>query len=97
VQVSFRSRRLERCYVDSARAVREWGPQVGARYIQRIDTLLEAQERSDVQQVRAYDLHPLRGERRGQHALRLTGQVRLILTFDTESHVTVEEVIDYHG
>lgn len=96
MQVSFRTRRLERCYRDSSRAIREWGPQVGRRFVQRIDALLESGQRSDIQEVRAYDLHPLAGDRRGQHALRLTGQVRLIVSFDSETSVTIEEVVDYH-
>ena len=96
MQVAFRSRRLERCYRESSRAIREWGPQVGRRYVQRIDALLEAGQRSHVQSVRAYDLHPLTGDRRGQHAIRLTGQVRLIVSFDSEDRVTIEEVVDYH-
>lgn len=96
MEVSFRTRRLERCYRDSNRAIRQWGPQVGRRFVQRIDALLESRGRSDIQAVRAYDLHPLAGSRSGQHALRLTGQVRLIVSFESETSVTVEEVVDYH-
>ena len=44
----------------------------------------------------AVDLHPLTGDRDGQYAMRLTGQMRLILTIDGDRHVTVEEVVDYH-
>ena len=69
---------------------------MGRRYVQRIDALLEASQRSDVQRVRAYDLHPLTGDRRGQHAIRLTGQVRLIVSFESEDRVTIKEVVDYH-
>ena len=45
----------------------------------------------------ALDFHPLRGDRRGQHALRLTGQMRLIVTVVDERTVRVEKVTDYHG
>ena len=48
--------------------------------------------------IRALDLHPLRGGRRGQYAMRLTGAVRLVITRDAAGpSVTVEEVTDYHG
>ena len=70
---------------------------MGRRYVQRVDVLLEAESRADIQVVRAYDLHPLTGDRRGQHAIRLSGQMRLILTFENERSVIVEEVVDYHG
>ena len=43
------------------------------------------------------DFHPLTGGRRGQYALRLTGQVRMIVTIEDGRTVIVEEVVDYHG
>ena len=51
----------------------------------------------DLYALRWLDFHPLRGDRAGHHALRLTGQVRLIVTVHDGRTVTVEEVVDYHG
>ena len=61
--------------------------------------MLKAAERFDeLFDVRSLNLHPLRGDRRAQYAIRLTGVVRLILTRDASRNgVTVEEVTDYHG
>lgn len=50
----------------------------------------------DLRANRALDVHALRGNRAGQHALRLTGRMRLIVTF-TETGAEIEEVVDYHG
>ena len=76
--------------------MRQWGPVVGSRYIDRVQ-LLEAAERIEhLYDIRALDFHPLTGDRRGQHALRLTGQMRLILTIVDDRTVIVEEVRDYH-
>lgn len=50
----------------------------------------------DLQLQRALDLHPLRGNRAGQHALRLTGRMRLIVTF-SDRGARIEEVADYHA
>lgn len=97
MEVSFRSRRLEQRYERGAEAIRAWGPVVGKRYVQRVGALYAANRPQDLFAVRAFDLHPLTGERAGQHAMRLTGQVRLILTFSDDRAVTVEEVVDYHG
>ena len=47
--------------------------------------------------TRFLDFHPLTGNRSGQHALRLTGQVRLIVTVEDQRTIWVEEVIDYHA
>ena len=96
MNVSFRNRKLARCYADVSLAVREWGPDVGRRYVRRIDLLRAARSLDDLHANRALDVHPLRGDRAGQHALRLTGRVRLIVTF-TVSRAEIEEVVDYHG
>lgn len=97
MDVVFRSRRLAQRYERNADAVRAWGADVGRRYVQRVAALYAAERREDLFSVRAFDLHPLTGDRVGQYAMRLTGRVRLILTFEDDRHVTVEEVVDYHG
>lgn len=55
----------------------------------------------DIQSVRAYGglhLHALSGNRLGTHAIRLTGNLRLIVEIQTDSNtVIVKEVTDYHG
>ena len=98
MEVRFRTNRLRRCFEDESRATREWGTEVGARYVRRLLVLQAADRLSDVYANRAFDLHPLRGSRRGQYAIRLTGAVRLIVTADADHRgVTVEEVTNYHG
>ncbi len=96
MEVRFRTRQLQRRYEQSAEAIRRWGPEVGRRYVHRINNLIDAATIRDVYTMRQLDLHPLTGDRRGQIAIRLTGQMRLVLTLDDESSVTVEEVVDYH-
>ena len=96
MNVSFRSRKLARCYADINLAIREWGPDVGRRYVRRVDLLRAARSIEDLWPQRALDLHPLRGDRAGQHALRITGRMRLIVTF-SDTGARIEEVVDYHG
>ncbi len=96
MRISFRSRRLERRYHRHDEAVRAWGEDVGRRYIQRIDLLQEAVTVADLYAIRSLDFHPLRGDRSGQYALRITGQVRLVVTLDDDG-VLIEEVVDYRG
>ena len=98
MEVRFRTRRLERCASHITPAIREWGNEVGRRYIDRVQLLQEVQALEDLYAFRATGLHPLRGDRRGQFALRLTGQMRLIVERGTDpGTVTVVEVVDYHG
>ena len=98
VVLHFATNELRRCYEESERAIRHWGPQVGRRYIQRIEILHAIKEFSEIFQFRSLHAHPLRGSRRGQYAITLTGQWRLIVTKgDTESDVSVQEVSRHYG
>ena len=96
MEIRFRNRRLQRAFEQSNRAVREWGPLVGERYVNRVRTLRRTQRVEYLYKIRSLHLHPLTGNRRGQHALRLTGQVRMIVTIDDEQAIIIEEVVDYH-
>ena len=98
MEVQFRTRRLERCAQHVGPAVREWGPEVGPRYIERVQLLQEIPSVESLFSVRALGFHPLRGDRSGQFAVRLTGRMRLIIEQGPgEGSVTVVEVVDYHG
>ncbi len=98
MQVRFRTRRLERRFNNSRQAVRELGPVVGERYVERVEMLKAVERFEHLYDIRMLDLHPLRGDRRSQYAIRLTGAVRLIISRDpVRAGVIVEEVTDYHG
>lgn len=96
MDVEFGNRRLQQRYERGADAIRAWGPDVGRRYVERVTALLQAESIQDLYRIRSFDLHPLTGDRLGQHAMRLTGQMRLIIRVQDDRHVTVEEVVDYH-
>ncbi len=98
MEVDFRTRRLERCFERLDLAIREWGPEVGDRYVERVRAIQRARGFEYLYGFRALGLHPLRGDRRGQYALRLTGRMRLIIERgDDPDTVIVVEVVDYHG
>jgi toxin HigB-1 len=96
VELRFRSHRLQRCAERNAEAVREWGTVVGQRYMLRIRQLSAAPDVETLYRIRALDFHPLTGGRASQHALRLTGRMRLIVTVEGERTIRIEEVVDYH-
>ena len=97
MEVRFRTRRLERCFERIGLAVREWGPDAGARYVERVRIIRRARSFDDLYGFRALALHPLHGDRHGQFALRLTGRMRLIVERgDDRGTVIVAEVVDYH-
>ena len=79
LDITFGSRELERCFVDSRRAFRSWGPDVARKYLARINQLYEAPTLQDVRMIRPLRLHALKGSREGQLAIMLTAQWRLIV------------------
>jgi plasmid maintenance system killer protein len=65
--------------------------------VARIRTLRGAPSVASLYQIRSFDFHPLTGDRAEQYAIRLTGQMRLVVTFDGNGRAMIEEVVDYHG
>ncbi len=96
MELRFRTRRLQRALEQRNRAVREWGPVTGQRYVDLVRALRRTERVEHLYDIRPLDFHPLTGDRRGQHSLRLTGRMRMIVTVEDERTVTVEEVVDYH-
>ena len=97
--VLFATSRLERCYRSASMAQREWGPTVGRKYIQRVNTLWAAKDGRDLFALRSLDLHPLKGERKGQFSIHLGERERLIVAFEDDAWtiVRVEEVSKHYG
>lgn len=53
----------------------------------------------DVRALRQFDVHPLKGTRRGQWALALSGNYRAVIELredDEGPYVQINEVVDYH-
>ena len=97
MDVGFRTNQLARCYEESERAIQEWGPVVGRRYIDRINQLYQIQDFREAYNIASLRLHNLRGTRTGQLSIYLTGRWRLIVTRgDTERSVIIEEVSNHY-
>lgn len=99
MKVSFRTGKLKRAYEESARAIRHFGPEVGRRYVQRIDIIKASRHLEDLKAQRTLRCHELQGKRAGQWAINLTDRFRLIFTvsgfeFDV---VRIEEVTNHYG
>lgn len=96
MKVAFRTRELERAYLEEREATRLWGPVAGRRYRQVVSAILRVGTRSDLFALRRLRLHPLTGERGGHYAMVITGRWRLHLAF-VEEGVLVEEVSRHYG
>ena len=98
MEVIFRTKQLQRSYEESSRAARQWGEAVGRKYITRIGELYAARNLQQVYGIRSMRLHPLKGSKRGELSIYLTGQWRLIVEKgDTEEQVVVKEVSNHYG
>ncbi len=96
MEISFRTRRLERCFDDGSEATQAWGPLVGRAYVKTVVRLEDAATWQDARAFRGWKLHALRGEYRGLWSATLHGRWRLILSHDGDA-VRIEEVSQHYG
>jgi proteic killer suppression protein len=99
LEIKFRTRKLEREYRESARAVKAYGEQVARRYIERINIIKYARDVDELMGLPGLGCHALKGDRRGQYAVKLTVRYRLIFTLqgDALEVVQIEEVSKHYG
>ena len=96
--VEFKTRKLEKCYAKHKQAVKEFGDQIGRRYIQRINTIKATVDINELMELPTLHCHPLTGDRKGQYAMNLNGFNRLIFTLEENSLtvVRIEEVSKHY-
>lgn len=82
MDVEFKTSKLKKCYESLKKAVQEWGKEVGTRYIERVNLLKAIERLDDLQSFPHLRYHSLKGDREGQHAVRLTGFMRLLFTVE---------------
>lgn len=99
MQVNFRTRKLCKQYESGKEAVKAYGPEVGRKYVQRINIIRQTRTLAELQALPGLRCHPLKGDRQGQWAVNLTGFVRLIFTFEDDelTVVCIEEVSKHYG
>ncbi len=97
MEVVFRTRRLQRNFQESVGAVRQWGPDVGRKYINRIEQIYAASNFEALYRIRSLRLHPLKGAMKGRFSIYLTGKWRLLITKeDTGETVIIEDVSNHY-
>jgi proteic killer suppression protein len=66
-----------------------------AEWLRILLTSLDAAQSPADMQLPGYRLHPLKGERKGQWAVSVSGNWRLVFRFE-HGHATAVDLIDYH-
>lgn len=100
MEIKFRTRKLEKQFIQHKEAVKAYNAQVAKKYIMRINTLKSAKSFEELYKIPSLKFHPLTGNRKGEFALSLTGYWRLIITNDGNDVfdiVKIEEVSDHYG
>ena len=89
---SFRDRRAERLF-DNER-VREYDS-FATPAVRRLNMLDRAKTLSDLTEFPGNRLEPLRGDRRGQHSIRINRQWRICFRWE-DGYAHDVEIVDYH-
>lgn len=80
MKISFKTNRLQKEYENQRNAVKSYGEQIARKYIQRVNLLKRAANLNEVKALPGLYCHPLKGDRKGQWTVKLSGFYRLIFT-----------------
>ena len=97
MMVTFANAELQHCYQDMDAATREWGKNIGRRYIRTIQYMRSAPSIQDLYAYPSLRLHKLIGRRAGQFAVWLNVRWRLIFTYNEyEEIIRILEVSKHY-
>jgi proteic killer suppression protein len=99
LEVRFRTKKLEKQYLNAKEAEKAYGKQVARKYIQRVTILKKSRSFDELFAISVLKFHPLKGDRDGEYAIALTGFHRLIIRNIVEVYdiVRIEEVSKHYG
>jgi toxin HigB-1 len=97
MEVQFRTRKLQRHYEDYKEAEKAYGLAVARRYIGRINIIKQSRNLTELMKLHGLHCHELKGDRKGEYTVRLTGFYRLIFTVtDKTLEVACIEEVSKH-
>lgn len=99
MRVRFATDELRQLFEDPDCAVPRLGRDVIRSYRKKVGFLVAAGSELDLRNYRALHFEKLRGDRQGQHSIRLNDQWRLILRLETDDEgrvLIVIDIVDYH-
>lgn len=98
MEIAFRTNKLQKAAEKAAEAARLWGVEVARKYIQRIRVIYAMPEFEKLKEFPALKTHELKGNRKGEWAIALTGQWRLIVVPSNDGmSLQVKEVSNHYG
>lgn len=98
MEVHFRTRKLQKQYENYKEAEKAYGASIARRYISRINIIKQTHNLKELMPLPGLRCHELKGNRKGQYAVNLTGYYRLIFTVKDKKLeiVCIEEVSKHY-
>ncbi|HLF42828.1 MAG TPA: type II toxin-antitoxin system RelE/ParE family toxin [Acidimicrobiia bacterium] len=99
MRVEFRNDDLRRLFEEESFRLSAVGPDLTKAYRKRVQMVLSASDERDLSALRSNHFEKLKGDREGQHSLKLNDQWRLIVEIEPGiegKKVVVVEIVDYH-
>ena len=98
MEIKFKNNTLKKNYKNYSNATKAYGKIVGRKYIDRINIISVTKEIGELVSMRPLKCHPLKGDRNGEWAIKLYGQMRLIFTLHGNNLeiVRIEEVSKHY-
>ena len=98
MEVRFKTRKLQKQYEQSREAERAYGKEVSRKYIQRVNIIKQVHDIEELCSLPGLRCHSLRGDRKGQWSIKLTGYYRLLFKLEGEflEIVQIEEVSKHY-
>ena len=103
MEITYKTKSLKKVYNNIKEAKKKYNKQIAEKLFMRINQLQNIKNLDDFSKIRSARLHPLKGERKDQFGINLTGKFRLIIKANTDEvelikieSVNVEDIIDYH-
>lgn len=98
MEIKFKTKKLEKQYINHKEAEKAYGKDVARKFIQRINLLKSAKNFEELFNIPTLKFHPLKGQREGEFAMKLTGFYRLIITNDNDVFdiAKIEEVSKHY-
>ncbi len=98
MNVVFKNARLRKAYESKREATKNFG-ELGRTYISRINTIYACETVEDFRSFPQLKFHALKGQRKGQFAISLSGNLRLIITIKRvkkQTLIRIEEVSKHY-
>ena len=99
MEIRFRTRKLKKQYANHQEAEKAYGKDVARKFILRVNIIKKARDIEELKRLPGLRCHELKGNRKGQWAVKLTGFYRLIFTLEDDCMeiARIEEVSKHYG